>query len=311
MQAASNKKTKYIYILSQRYSGSTLLSFLLSTHPEISTIGERRKFYNKVINSHLYQHHKAKHCSCGEKFIECNYLNEIKEELLPVLDQKDLKTNATELKIIDNKYVNKLAYEFHKIHLFNNLPDIVHPFNSVIESHKKVNENLVKIVLKKDGSSAFLDSSKIINHALYLSQIEDFDFHVLWLVRDPRAQINSAMKYHKWDIKKATSSWIKEMKNNQQVINKLNLKAHILSYSKLCNDTRQQMEGILNFVGLDSTAFSLAFKDQEHHIMGNHMRFSKDQEIKERNEWVNTFTKEQIDYISKATEQYAEYYADV
>ena len=32
--------TDLVYILSPSYSGSTLLTFLLNTHPEIATIGE-------------------------------------------------------------------------------------------------------------------------------------------------------------------------------------------------------------------------------------------------------------------------------
>ena len=296
---------KYLYILSQRYSGSTLLSFLLATHPEVSTIGERRKFYNKVIRYGDFPHHNAKHCSCGKLFGECDYLTDVKNQLLSKIDNRWLRTNATELKIYDNKYLNKIAYEIHKTILKTGIS----PFKNTVREHQKVNEELVSTILKKDNTSVFLDSSKIINQALYLSQIPQFDFHVIWLIRDPRAQINSAMKHHSWSIEKATSMWLKEMVNNERILAQFDIKHIKLSYSELCLNTESEMKRIFNFVNVNPENFSLDFRDQDHHIMGNYMRLQKDQKIVERKEWKKSLTSDQIEYINKKTIDYEEYYS--
>lgn len=296
---------KYLYILSQRYSGSTLLSFLLATHPEIATIGERRKFYNKVIKAEKFQHHKAKHCSCGKLFIECEYMNALKEEVLRQIDPDWLSTNATELKIYDNKYLNRIAYEAYTLLK----PLGITPFSRTIKAHQEVSKAIVKTILEKENSSVFLDSSKIINHALYLSRIEEFDFHVIWLIRDPRAQINSAMKHQGWSLEKATQMWNKEMVNNERILHKFKIKYIQLSYSDLCNNPEDEIKRVLDFVEIDNEKFSLQFREQEHHIMGNYMRLQEDQKITERKEWKEKLSKEQVAYINRKTAKYSNYYS--
>jgi len=62
--------------------------------------------------------------------------------------------------------------------------------------------SIIQEILDLDQTKAFLDTSKIINHALFLSMVKAFDFYVIWLVRDPRAQVNSAIKYNDWSVEK-------------------------------------------------------------------------------------------------------------
>lgn len=296
---------KYVYILSQRYSGSTLLSFLLATHPEVSTIGERRKFYNKVIRAEHFQHHKAKHCSCGQLFRDCSYLNEIKDAVLKEVNQKDLQTNATEFKLYGNKYLNRLAYEIH----CRSIKLGFSPFAKTVAGHQKVNSILADKILAKDQTSVFLDSSKVINHALFLSQIKDFDFCVIWLVRDPRAQVASAMKHQKWSAEIASKYWVREMVNNERILKSFNIANTKLSYSKLCADTEKEMQRVLSFVGVNPNLFSLNFREQEHHIMGNYMRLQKDQTIRERTEWQDILSEREIKVIENTTKGYREFYS--
>ena len=94
-------KTSFIYILSQRYSGSTLLSFLLGTHPQIATIGERRKFF---VHSYANFGEKALDCSCGKSFPECEHWNTIKASLMDRFGTLRGGINPTEFKFSENKY---------------------------------------------------------------------------------------------------------------------------------------------------------------------------------------------------------------
>jgi len=297
---------KYAYILSQRYSGSTLLTFLLSTHPEISTIGERRKFYNKVIRAEDFQHHKAKHCSCGELFIDCEYLNSIKTDVMASISERSLKHNATEFKLFDNKYLNKIAYETHKsLEKYR-----ISPMHKRVKAQQEVNIAIVQSILSRHQSSVFLDSSKVINHAFYLSQIPNFDFHAIWLVRDPRAQINSAMKYNTWTLERATKLWKKEMKTNARVLKAFGIKYQQIRYTDLCAQPELIIGNIMDFIGLSKDGFSLQFRDQEHHIMGNHMRLEREQKIVERKEWKKRLSSKDLAYINKETKDFSSFYSD-
>jgi len=300
-------KKKYIYILSQRYSGSTLLSFLLGTHPDISTIGERRKFYNKSIRP---KSNEIQTCSCGEKFIDCEYWSAIRSRLLQRVEESNLKTNVTEFRFFNNRRKHIIADKLYQFTLLYGLPKNLQAFSNKMAKMLDVNRILTEEILDLDGNNAFLDSSKIIDQALYLSQIEEFDFYVIWLSRDPRAQVNSAIKYHKWSITDATERWKSEMKNNARVLDGQKMNYTHLRYEDLCKEPEKEMQRILDFCGLDSDKFSLNFRSQTQHIMGNgYMRLGKETKIEERKDWQEKLKKEDIALIEKLTVDYQNYYS--
>ena len=160
------EKIKYIYILSQRYSGSTLLSYLLGTHPDIATIGERRKFY---VNSWKTDEHPDQRlCSCGTPFYQCSHWNEIKSSVYERLKGTKLSSNATEFKIFNHKLFNQIASEMVKYSLIRGLKWSKLPFKKRLEELLHFNQVLVEEILRIQQKPIFLDSSKTIDHILYL-----------------------------------------------------------------------------------------------------------------------------------------------
>lgn len=308
-ESNTKSKTKYILILSQRYSGSTLLSFILSKQANISTIGERRKFYNKSIQSKKFSNHRAKICSCGKTFDNCTYLNTLKDNVLHKIDQKTLATNTTEFDIFNHKKMNGIALKLIQFCKLNKLPFL--PFSKKINDLKKFNKILVEEILKIDQNPIFLDSSKSAKHLLFLSMIEEFDLNVIWLVRDPRAQVNSAIKYNSsWNVKMATEYWKQEMVDNAKLLKTLNIRYTQLKYEDLCQSPKDEIENILDFSGIDAQDVNLDFRNQEHHIIGNgKMRLGNDKEITQRNEWKQELTANQIQEIESLTTAYQNFYS--
>ena len=304
------KKIKYIYVLSQRYSGSTLLSFLLATHPDISTIGERRKFYNKSLRSKEFAHHKAQHCSCGQLFEACPYFNAIKARVLAKIDPAILINNTTEFHIFKNKYLNRIAYEIIQLAALSRPESQYFPFQNKINKLGHFNQTLVEEILDLDQTKAFLDTSKIINHALFLSMVKAFDFYVIWLVRDPRAQVNSAIKYNDWSVEAAAKAWKKEMIQNEKVLEKKKINFIKVRYEDICRATTDELQRIGTFTGLEASQFSLDFRQPTQHIIGNFkMRRGTDQKITERKEWQEQLSTAQVDIIEKLTEGYRTLYS--
>lgn len=299
----SSEKTKYIFILSQRYSGSTLLSFLLATQPGISTMGERRKFYNKLIKSNAFRSHRAKICSCNETFEDCSYLNTLKDRVINQFDENKITSNTTEFDVSSNKYIKRLGIEINQFFLMNKFPLWLNPFAGKLKNLLEFNRILVDEMLKMDKSTVFLDSSKAIKHVMYLSQIKEFDLHVVWLTRDPRAQVNSALKYNKsWDTAFAAKHWKQEMIENEKVLNRLNVKHIKLPYEDLCKSPKEEIQQILDFAGVTTGEIDLGFRKKEQHIIGNgNMRLGKEDKIVERKEWETELTPSQIEIIEKWT----------
>jgi hypothetical protein len=222
-----------------------------------------------------------------------------------------LRANTTEFNIYKNKYFNRVAYELSVSLSSSNWLKNLKPFSKRISELKSFNEYLVRAILKSTNTTAFLDSSKAINHTFFLSQIEAFDFNVIRLVRDPRAQINSAMKYNKWSVEKATDMWIKEMINNDKMLQRMKLRFLNLRYEDLCREPKLQLKSVYDFVGINAENINLDFRNRTTHIIGNgKMRLGKDQTITERTEWKNELTNAQIRKIEKLTSSFSEFYSN-
>lgn len=249
-------------------------------------------------------------CSCGKPFPECDHWNTIKARLLDRLGMPKPDINPTEFKFSHNKYKEKLSTELFKASMTAGLPFLRKPLQSKLEAFKNFNQALVEESLKLDKAEVFLDSSKVIDHVLYLSLMDTFDIKVVWLTRDPRAQVNSAMKYNKWSAEEATRYWKREMEENEFWLKKLNMNYTSLNYEALCHDPKAEMERLLDFLELDTTLFSLNFREQTQHIMGNYnMRLGADTKITERKEWQKELSPQQIKTIESLTTDYQQYYS--
>jgi hypothetical protein len=87
IDGAAFEMNRSLYITSSSYSGSTLLSFLLNTHPEIFTVGE--------MDGWNYGEDETFECSCGRILCECPFFRRVArafaDEGLP-FDYRDFGT---------------------------------------------------------------------------------------------------------------------------------------------------------------------------------------------------------------------------
>ena len=67
--------TRLAYILAASHSGSTLLSMLLGSHPQIATIGEMNLSPKAMGDLNRYR------CSCGALIRQCGFWQKVKEAM--------------------------------------------------------------------------------------------------------------------------------------------------------------------------------------------------------------------------------------
>ncbi len=304
-------RKKIVYIVSPRYSGSTLLAFILGNNSQVSTIGERKKFYVKSLRPNGKGTQK---CSCGKQFSECDYWNSIRDAIVSQVSEKDLHTDTSFFKLVRNKYLNRVLQAIFRFLFLKGWSLRLHPFYNKMKSLLKVNEILINEVLAKNNNRIFLDSSKPIQQAMYLSMLEKFDFYVINLTRDPRAQIVSALKYNKWSISDALKYWLREMDKNESIfsswngLNKLDVK-----YEEFCRNPKEKIKEIYDFIGLDFNEVSiLPSSKEEQHIMGNKsVMLGSIDEISERKDWLGKLTEEDFQHITNGTKRYSHLYTKV
>ena len=67
---------KLIYISGGGHSGTTILDLMISTSPEVFSIGEGKHYDDRILGKN-----STKSCSCGKSYSECEFWKEIKAKI--------------------------------------------------------------------------------------------------------------------------------------------------------------------------------------------------------------------------------------
>src|SRR5512143_3727059 len=86
------------YILAASHSGSTLLSLLLGSHPQVATIGEIRLSPGPMGDLARYR------CSCGALIQECGFWRQVREGMLRRGFAFDVGHAGTDYQEPDSRY---------------------------------------------------------------------------------------------------------------------------------------------------------------------------------------------------------------
>ena len=149
-------------------------------------------------------------------------------------------------------------------------------------------------VLKKQGKSVILDSSKTIGRALLFARSELFDPLFVHLVRDSRAVVfSSRRKKNKggksgYGLVQTARGW---QKLNSRIPRRLRSEGArrtiFVRYEDLTDNPRGTLEKILHAAGLAWEPSMLSFRQHVHHnIEGNRMRMGSSSEIKRDEEYL-------------------------
>ena len=301
------KKIKYVYLLSAPHSGSTLIAALLGCHKDISTVGEFGTDFPKYLL-----------CSCGKEFANCNFWREIKEiahkkginvEIGNLGINLGLRSNVSlwyELyfHLFPIKFIDKIRDKFFNIFL----PKFHNHSTEAIEKSLKI----IDIILDKDNSRVFLDTTKNPFQVRFLSKHPRVDLKIIYLIRDGRAVTWSLINKEKWSLKKSVDTWLWSNRNIERVCsNYINDKTSIfmLKLEDFCNNPEEKIKQLLDFIGVSPNIDIKGTREAGLHIIGNSMRLKFSGKIRRPDEsWKENLTKEQLLYFKKRAGWLNRYY---
>jgi len=293
------EKTKVISIVSPPFSGSTLLTWLLATHPEVATIGERKKFFLKVIKP---MKGGSPHCSCGALFTDCEFWSAVKSKVAPGIESDIAALDFSNFQFYHNealnRFVRRICISYAIKGRSEKMPAI---FKGRFERMCKANASVIDAILKMADASVFVDSSKSVMQALFLSSISRFDTRIIQLVRDGRAQVCSELKRTKGlSIEDASERWASEIDYIDKMLARWPVDKYKLKYEELCKDPAGVMKELFVFCGLDPGPGSLEFRKFKQHIMGNYdMRSGKTEIIEDKQQWRDDLSPGQLKVFEK------------
>lgn len=288
-------RSNFLYVTSSSYSGSTLLAFLLNTHPEIFTVSE-------MIGWNFAEDEDFR-CSCGEPLDRCIFFAKIAKDLST--GNLPFKPNqfGTTFRIVASERLNRyLTQNFprYRNSFLERMRDAIIWHLPVLGHRCKrialANLTFVKTSLRYSGSKIFVDVSKEPHRMRHLSRIPEFDMSILYLVRDIRGVVVSNMRERANDIRTAARIWLYDQHDIMRISQEF-AQTHTLHYEDLCMNVDHELAAIHSFLGISHVAYPGHFKGGEHHILGNSMRTKEISKIVVDQKWMSALTSKQLDII--------------
>jgi len=274
-------KPRLLYILSHSYSGSTLLTLLLASHPRISTVGELKASAIPDISTYK--------CSCGKLISDCAFWKQVtakmnEKGILFSLDK--FGTNFASQQSLCNrilrmgakpKWIEVLREIFLKLYR-----PCFHQYSRILEQNK----NLMEIICELQGGDIFLDGSKDPNRLMYFIRSGYWDIKLIYLLRGLYGSVYSYMRHHGVSAEVAAREWTRTHKECKRILRLLNEADYIkVYYEELCSKPSEILGRIFGFIGVESLPQDFQHGSVQHHILGNTMRLNSDREIRVDEKW--------------------------
>jgi hypothetical protein len=292
--------TKVVYIMGHGYSGSTLLTFLLGTHPQIATIGELG-IAPQAKESTAPEEYL---CSCRSPVRDCGFWQRVSREMAERGHPFDIWDADLDFRARDGVLADVLLRAVQRGPV---LEAARSAGLSVVPGARRERDrilsrigSLADIVAGIKGCDVFLDSSKRPERATLMQRSGAFDMRVIHLVRDGRAVSWSSMKHLSLPPEDAARSWLADNQGSEHARRYFPSDRWLtLRYEDLCADPDGTLTRLHGFIGVPSTNGYHKFRAIDHHIIGNQMRLASTSEIRLDESWKQALNPEQMNTIDQ------------
>lgn len=271
-----------VYILAPSYSGSTLLTLLLATHPDVATVGELKATAMGDVDAYR--------CSCGALIGACEFWRKVQRCLHARGEAFAFDAFGTDFDIPDDGWVGRCMAAPHGGMLrevFRQGVLRLHPrAREAWASIVRRNEAFVETVLSLSKARVFVDASKEPIRLRYLQAAGRWDLFVIHLLRDGRGQSLSAMRHEGLSMSQAAWQWRRTQQASLRVLQMLRPARQVrIRYEALCREPADTMRRLFSAAGLRGDGGQLNFRTVPQHILGNAMRLKDQSEIRVDERW--------------------------
>lgn len=303
--AASRGRIPLVYVLAASHSGSTLLTLLLGSHPDLCTVGELKLTSLGDIDRYR--------CGCGAPLRACSFWSEVVNRVRARCGDFDLAHSHTHFALDATPLAKRLLAPLHRRPPLEMMRDAALHCTPGWRRHlaraQKTNVALARAVLELTGRQALIDSSKIGIRLKYLLRNPEFDIKVVRLVRDGRAVAltymnpfdfadarNPALRggghgqsrdAERLPMRLAAREWRRANEEADAILRRLAPGRFIEArYEDLCARPEATLARIFAFLGVPAmTPQALAGATRQRHVIGNGMRLDWDGSIRLDERW--------------------------
>ena len=266
---------KIVYVMGYGRSGSTLLDIMLGDNDNVITTG--------ALSNYILWADQNLNCACGQSVRSCDFWGNV---------IKDINFSNNDISLL------MTMDSINSFFIFKN--------KNYIDRYCQLTRTLFHSILYRSKKSTIIDSSKTARDSIFrplmLSKYCNFDLRPIFLVRDPRGVVFSAMNKHgspereKKDLTftrflRTLISW--NFTNFMTIIiSKFFLRKFLfIKYEDLCANPINTLLRIKDFanIDVDNVINKINHGDSiniGHNLGGNRLRFSKKiDKIKLDNSW--------------------------
>jgi hypothetical protein len=288
---------RYAYVVSTSYSGTTLLSILLDSHPAIVSIGEVANSIPKVIERGDYAEYP---CSCGVPIRTCSFFTMVQRRCAEQGIELDLHDFGISLGAgIGSSARLLFGWPAHFVwlaHARTALLDQLPPYRRHVNHVFDRTIAIARAALDVSGKDVFVDASKSVARVPYLRRRSDLDFRVLHIVRDLRANVQSQSRRRglTW-TNRAARSWMRTHANAMRLASLVGEDRYFrFRWEDFCLHPEEGLDRICHFLGTEPTDLIARVNAQQHHVIGNQMRLKPVGSIRSDESWREVMTAQQL-----------------
>ena len=296
--------TDLVYILAASHSGSTLLTLLLNSHPDVATVGELAPGHMEDLA--FYR------CSCGQLLRECPFWAHIAQRMNQQGLPFALNNFGTRFAVPKSRLATRLLRPLHRGPALEFVRDaalnLLTPWPRHRREAQRANLALIQAVLDYYHARVFVDKGNTALRLKYLLAAPGLNVKVIHLVRDGRAVALTYMDPARYadaqdpslrgggnggdraaerlPMAAAAREWRRCIQEAGHALARLDPARWIrIRYEDLCSDPDATLARLFNFLGLDPARRSPDFRTSEHHILGNGMRLDAASQIRLDDRW--------------------------
>jgi hypothetical protein len=284
-----NGRIPFVYLTSPPFSGSTLFSFLVNTHPKIATVGE-------MTGLTTLQDPEAYRCSCSQKLKECDFWNRVAKQMLSQGFPFETGSFDTKFRLSNGVRMQRVLTGSLRNSLLEDVRDALLRLwprqNKRLQYLLERNKAFAASILQVTGKPVFFDASKNPMTIRHLCRHPDLDLRVVHLVRDVRGASLSMRKNRggtNW--RRTVNAWVRANHNIERQLARLPADRWIrICYEDLCRAPAATLNRFFAFCGFEPHNIPRDFQAVEHHIVGNRMRLTHAGEIALDEAWRHVLT---------------------
>lgn len=296
--------TDLLYILAASHSGSTLLAMLLGAHPDVCAVGELKATSLGDVDRYR--------CSCGELIKECGFWARVSDGMARRGFSFDITDAGTDFRSSGTAYTRRLLRPLHRGPFLERVRDaglwLSSTWRARLPLIQQRNAALVATLSEVRDAKVVLDSSKISLRLKYLLRNPQINVKVVRLIRDGRGGMLTYMDPAQYadatdprlreggmggdragqrlSAAEAAGEWRRSNEEAEHLLAGLDPSRWLtLNYEALCANPDQTLNRVFRFLEVDPSRWVRAFRQVEHHVVGNGMRLDSESEIRIDERW--------------------------